>query len=67
MPTISITPAVPWFAVMLSIGPFKVSAVVEGPKSLTISVRFLVTFFGSATNPTIDTMAINAGKIDKTE
>jgi hypothetical protein len=60
-------PAVLRFLVRSSIGPAKVSAADDGPIELTISVMVPVTASGSPTRPTIDTSAINAGKMDSTE
>jgi hypothetical protein len=58
---------VPWLLVTSSIGPAKVSAADEGPIDSTMSVSVSVTVSGSQTRPTIETNAIRAGKIDRTE
>jgi hypothetical protein len=66
IPTIRRTPALPRLLVISSIGPLNVSTAEAGPIELTMSVRALVTVFGSPTRPTIETSAISAGKIPST-
>ena len=59
-------PAAPWFAVMSSIGPWKVSTAEAGPIAEIVSVSTRVIVAGSATRPTIDSSAISAGNSERT-
>ena len=66
IPTNSRMPAAPLLSVRPSIGPLKVSTAEAGPIALTTSVSDSVTVLGSPTSPTIDTIAISAGKMEST-